>query len=122
MAPPFVYSSTTIPLLYVEALHIALETPLRTPIEERIITDTESGEVRDESAHILAKTPSGEEKCRQNILSAFEELKESNEKKKAAQTYKEVKEAITKLRRAAEEITLLGLVTGRCRVCQRLGM
>ena len=41
ITPPFVYSSTTIPLLYYETLHIALGTPLPTPIEDRIIADTE---------------------------------------------------------------------------------
>ncbi len=122
ITPPFVYSSTTIPLLYSEALNIALGTPPQTPLEEHITTDTDSGDVRYESGHILAKAPGEEEECKRNILSAFKDITGSTESKKVAQTHKEAQEAMTKLKRAAEEITLLGLVTGRCRVCQRLGM
>ena len=120
--PPFVYSSTTIPFLYDEALNIALGTPPRKSLEERIVVDTDSGEVRDEAGHILAKAPGEEEKCRQKILTAFKDLKESREAKKVTQTHKETEEIIIKLRRIVEEIKLLGIIPGRCRVCKRLGI
>ncbi len=89
---PCVYSSTTIPFLYNEALNIALGTRPRKPLEERIVIDTDSGEVRDETGHILAKTPGEEEKCRQKVLATFEELKDSSEAKKVTQTHKGAEE------------------------------
>ncbi len=119
---PFVYSTTTIPFLYNEALNIALGTPSPTSLGERIFVDTKSGEVRDESGHILAKTPGEEEQCKQKVLAAFEDLKKSTEVKKVTQTYIEAKESIPRLRRAIQEIKLLGIIPGRCLVCKRLGI
>ena len=120
-APPFVYASAA-STLRVEALYIALETPPPTKLEECITVDTETGEVRYESNRILAKAPGEEEEYKRNIISAFTDIQKLNELKKAAKTYKEVGETETKLRRPVEEIVLLGIVPGQCRVCRRLGI
>jgi len=62
------------------------------------------------------------EKCRANILDAFESLQIVSEIKKLQETYENLKASTYKARRATEEISLLRLVPGRCRVCRRLGI
>ncbi len=120
--PPFIYSLTAIPLLYTEVINLALRITLRTSLEKHISVDTESGEVRYGQDHILAKAPGKEEQCMQNILSAFTDLNESNEINRVIQTYIKVKDALIKVRKATEEIVMMGIIPGRCRVCKRLGM
>ena len=56
IASPFIYSYTTIPLIYGEALNIALgSTP--TVLEKHFTANTGSGEVRYKSGTILAEAP-----------------------------------------------------------------
>ena len=119
---PFVYLPNTVSVLYNEALNIALGNPPQTPLEERIVADSDSGEVMYESGHILAKTPGEEEKYRQDILAMFDKLKESAEVKEASHTYIEAEITGPRLRRTIEEIKLLGMIPGGCRVCKRLGI
>jgi len=120
-APPFVYSSAAV-LLHAEALHIALETPPTSSLQECITVNADSGEIMYELDRVLAKVPGEEDKYMRNILSAFIDLQTSDELERAGRTYKKVGEATTKLRRVAEEIRLLGVVPGQCRVCRRLGV
>ena len=62
------------------------------------------------------------EACRANIIKAFKKLGNSAEVGRIKATYKELSDITTKTRRLAEEINLLGLIPGQCRVCRRLGM
>ncbi len=120
--PPYIYSLTAITTLYTEALNLALGVTLRTSLEKYIGIDTESGEVRYEQDHILAKAPGEEEQCMRNILSAFTDLNQSTEMNRVIQTYKKVKDTLIKARSTTEEIVMMGIIPGRCRVCKRLGM
>ena len=121
VTPPFVYRNNAARLLYETALHRVIEIPDDTNLEGRIVADTVTGEVTYGGA-ILAKAPGNEEQCKKNILHAFHELEASSEAIRVAQTYRAVEELTTKAKRAVEEISLLKLVPGRCRVCRRLGL
>jgi len=70
---------------------------------------------------ILAHTPGREEECRKNILEALSELEVSQEMMSIKETYQVTEDLAAKARRAAQELLMLGLVPGQCRVCQRLG-
>lgn len=71
----------------------------------------------------IANTEEGkEEECVKGMLEAFKDLQASPEAKEAVATYSEAQKSTDSARRAVEEISLLGLVTGRCRVCSRLGI
>lgn len=121
IAPPFIFSYTAIPLICGEALNIALgNTP--SVLEEHVTANTRSGEVRYRSGTILAEVPGRELECRKNILDTLAELQQSDELAEVAQTYKKVEEVIPGLRRVTEELALLGVIPGRCRVCRRLGI
>ena len=119
--PPFLYYDNTVGLLYGEALSPRREVPERTEWEGRIVADAATGTVKHGGA-ILAEAPGREEKTRKNILKAFRRVQESAETTRVQETLREAKESAAKARRPVEEILLLGMVPGRCRVCQRLGV
>lgn len=120
--PPFLYSYTTLDLTYQAVLNRALGGEQVTRFEDRIVVDKEGGEVKYGSGTILAEAPGEEERCKANILAALKEALESTEAARVGQTYKELEEATMKARRTVEEILLLELVPGDCRVCRRLGL
>ena len=121
ITPPFLYSSST-DLLYKAALNRALEIPEGINIEERVIADTDKGEVRYNIGLVLAEAPGAVEECRANIRNAYVKLLAAGEVKSVAETYRNLEQSTANARRSVEEISLLGLVPSHCRVCQRLGM
>ncbi len=91
-------------------------------LEERLVADPDRQEVRYGPGTIFAENVNDAEKCMADILDAFESLQSVSEIKKLQQTYENLKTSTYKARRATEEISLLRLVPGRCRVCRRLGI
>jgi len=122
VTPSFVYIYTTSPLFFEVAIRRVLGIPGRTNPEEGIVTDTTTGEVKHGIGTILAKAPGKEEKCKRDLLAALKELPQSAEAVRVANTYKVLEESTTKARKAVEELLLLGLVLGQCRICRRLGI
>ena len=118
--PPYIYSYSTLDLVYQSVLDRALGVEQTTKLEDTITVDTESGVLWYDNKK-LAEAPGEEERCKANILAALKEALESREAAKVEPTYKELAEATMKARRAIEEILLMELVPGECRVCHRLG-
>lgn len=119
--PPFVYIYTAAYSFFEVAIRRVLGMPERTDPEDHTFVDLATGEVRL-GGSVLAKAPGKEEECKRNLLAALRELQESSEAVQVANTYKVVYEHTMKTRNAVEEISLLGLVPGQCRICRRLGM
>jgi hypothetical protein len=89
--------------------------------ENMIVADPRRGEVTYGRGLALAHAPGKEEECREAIIAAIAELLRSDEWISVLETFRRIKESATKARQAAEEIRLLGLLPGRCRICSRLG-
>lgn len=119
--PPFLYSYNVITPLYQEALYEAMGLPQKSKLQDSIVTDAGSGEVKL-GGFALGKAPGAEDECKKNILKALKKLKKSEEAKDVATSYRLVEELTAKTRRVVAEISLLGLIPGQCRVCRRLGM
>ena len=119
--PPFLLSYTSLDLTYKAVINRVLGVKQGTDFEDMVVTDKERGEVKYGTGTTLAEAPGEEERCKANILEAFKELTESTEAANVKQTQKELEEAITRAKRAVEDILLLELVPGECRVCGRLG-
>ena len=94
----------------------------RYKAEDSIVADSGKGEVRYGQGTGLAYAPGKEDECREDIISALSKLRESDEAKSATETFKTLEKSTAKARRTAEEIRMLGLVPGQCRICRRLGM
>ena len=119
--PPFVDIHTAAHLFFEVAIRRVLGMPERTDPEGRIVADTTTGEVKH-GGSVLAEAPGKEEECKINLLAASRELQGSSEAVRVANTYKAVYEHTMKTRKGVEEISLMGLVPGKCRICRRLGM
>lgn len=122
ISPPRLYSYTTVNLLYQAAVDSCLGITGEEKLENMIIADTETGRVRKGVGTILAEAPGAEVQCRANIIQAFEKLLLSAEIGQVSKTYEELEVIMPKTRRLVEEMSLLGMVPGRCRVCRRLSI
>ena len=120
-SPPFVHIQTAAHLFFEAAIHQALRTSEMKDLEDGIVADTAAGEVRY-GGSVLAKATGNEEECKRNLLAALRELQASPEAVRVADTYRILSEHTVKPRKAVEEISLLGLVPGQCRICRRLGL
>lgn len=118
---PFLYSYTALELLYKETLKKALGITVRIDLEHDIVI-APNGEVRYGAGTVLAEAPPRKEECRRGIIEAFSELWASPESGRAAATYREAETHAARARQLVEEISLLGLMPGTCRICRRLGM
>ena len=117
----YVYSYTTGPILYEAALESALKTGSKYNLEADVKADPNSGEVHYRHSS-LAKAPRDKEGCRENILTAYNELLQSSAMEHVVASYTGLLEISAKARQAIEEINLLGYIPGSCNVCRRLGM
>jgi hypothetical protein len=117
----FLYSSS-VDFLFQQMTQRLLQLADTGDLNSNIIADIEKGDVRYGAGTILAHAPGKEKECRQHILVALDELLSSNEAKSVISTYLAAEDLTTKARRIVEEISLLGLVPGQCRVCRRLGV
>lgn len=60
-------------------------------------------------------------KCLDRIISVFTSLPQTQEASEVRHTYRELAEITKTAKREIDELLLLNMVTGRCRVCRRLG-
>lgn len=118
---PFLCSYTAGHLLYKSALDSAFGTLRNDNMEDDMIADTQRGAVTYHNS-ILAEAPDHEEVTRSNILAAYRELLSSYELMHVINTFGILKESVTRVRQAVEEILLLGFIPGQCDVCRRLGL
>lgn len=120
-APPFLFSHTTGHLLYKSAMDSAFGSGHSGKMEDNIVADTQKGAVTYHNS-ILAVAPGHEEDTRSNILDAYREFLASDELMNVIITFRTLKESVTRVRQAVEEILLLGFIPGQCNICRRLGL
>jgi len=119
--PPFLCSYTLGPLLYQLAIDFAFSSYQSKNIEDDIIIDTGSGTIKYQNS-IMAEVLGNEEVTRANILNAYRKIIASDELKTVTISFGKLQEHAARVRQAAEEILLLGLITGQCSICKRLGL
>lgn len=121
-APPFLYSSSVTGILYQSALDKVLGAKFTDKPGDALVADTGRGVVRWGVGTLVAEAPSAEEKCKADILSAYEKVVNSDKAKSVKETYEQLEAMTLKARRAVQELSLLRLIPGQCRVCRRLGI
>jgi hypothetical protein len=87
-----------------------------------IKVEHDSGDIRYGSGTSLAHVPGVEQACMNSIIEVLDELLKSLEAKSVLETRRVCEELTAKVRRAAAEICMTGLLSGQCRVCRRLGI
>ncbi len=118
---PCLYASS-VGILLQPTIEWLLETTVTREPAENIDIDPESDEVRYNYGTAVAYAPGATQRCRDNIINALNELETSPEAKSVVITYRPNADSATKARRSAEEIDMMGLIPGQCRICQRLGI
>jgi len=91
-------------------------------VVDNIGADIDTGQVKYGEGTTLALAPGKEEDCKDNIIDALKELSKTEEIDTVINTYEEHKTSIDRASRAVDEIRMMGLVPGQCRICRRLGM
>ena len=116
----FLYSAS-VDFLFQEEINQLLKPASARNLMENIVAVPDTGRV-EHAGLSLARAPGSEEECRQHMLDTLDELRVFAEATSVINTYKVIKDLTARARRAAEEILMLGLVPGHCRICRRLGM
>ena len=132
IGPPFLYYNNTSDLICQivikqevvkqKAIKQKLNNQDEEDLEERITVDKNRGTVMCGVGSIMAECPGSEDKCRDNILEAFKALRKLNDIENVIKKYQGIEQPMMKAKQIAEEISLLGLIPGKCRVCERFGI
>jgi len=117
----FIYSHS-IDSLFQPAIQRMLGLANTGDLEDNIVADTNNGDIRY-GGTALAHAPGEKQKYREHILDSVNKLLQMHtEVRNIINTHKATEDLSTKAKRAAEEIYIMGLVPGQCRICRRLGM
>ena len=91
-------------------------------MEDRLAV-TDDGRVKDRRTEsTLVYLTDKAQASRRGMVQAFAGLEESEQAKGVTKTYEALAEYTVKAKRAVEQITMLGLVSGQCAICLRLGI
>jgi len=118
---PYLCSYTAGLAVYEACLRVELEGRKKEEFINELVCDTQSGCIKYRY-NILIEDRGNEEKCLQNILNAYKELLETPILEKIRKSREELSECSAKVKRAVEEIVLMGFIPGSCSSCQKLGM
>ncbi len=112
----------TIRLFYTVQIRKALGISDETNPQNRMFAG-EDGYVRNgEGGSELAYCPGKQQECREALIKAFNKIPDLTEVKKVIATDAELKNVSNKLKRILEDIRLMGLIPGRCRICSRISL
>ena len=90
--------------------------------EKRLIATEDGYVLHGEAGSEMAYCPGKQNECREGLIRAFEKIQNLPETKNVVSTEAELKSVSDKLKRPLEDIGLMGLVPGRCRICNRISL
>lgn len=112
----------TVKLFFTVQTHKALDIPDGTNLQERMVAG-DDGYIRNgEGGSKLAYCPGKQNECWEALLVVINKIPDLPEMKKFITTEAELKNMNSKLKRPLEDIRLMGLIPGRCRICSRVGL
>jgi hypothetical protein len=118
--PPFLYSRSA-ELIYAEAMAKAMDGKPKTDIAASLKADRKSGNVMS-GGTVMAVAPGREEEFAGYIHEVLGKVNDSDEATAVYYKHSALKQAYDKARGAAQDIVLLGMVPGLCRICRKLGL
>jgi hypothetical protein len=112
----------TVNLFYKIHMRKALGITDETNPQERMVA-SEDGYVRHGGGGSeMAYCPGKQEQCRKTLIKIFEEIPDLPEIKRVIATESELRNVCHKLKQHLEDIRLMGLIPGRCRICSRISL
>jgi hypothetical protein len=118
---PFIYPHT-VNLFYLVNMRKALGIPDGTNTQERITASGDDYVRHGDGGSELAYCPGKQNECQEALKRAFEKVVDTQEIKMIATTNSELTSMNNKLKQRLEDIQLMGLITGRCRICSRISL
>ncbi len=119
---PGVVYDFTVKLFYTVQIRKALGVPDGTNPQDRIAAGDDGYVRHGEGGSDMAYCPGKQNECRDALLRAYEKIPNLPETKKVISTESELKNVSSRLKRPLEDIRLMGLVPGRCRICSRISL
>jgi len=118
--PPFLFTRAA-ELICTEAMTRAMDGKPKTDIAALLKIDRKSGNVMS-GGTIMAVAPGREDEFAGYIREVLGKVNDSDETTRVYYKYDTLKQANGKARRAAEDILMLGMIPGLCRICRKLGL
>lgn len=119
--PDAVYDFT-VNLFYTVRIRKALGILDETNPQNRIVAGDDGYVRHGEGGSELAYCPGKQNECREALITAFNKIPDLPAIEKVISTEIELKNVSNKLKRPLEDIQLMGLVPGRCRICSRISL
>ncbi len=119
---PYLCSYTLGPLFYVATLRRAFHPDTGADLDKEITADTTQGVVAYPGSILAVKVMRNAAKTREDLVISLDALRKLPELERVMTTYHHLEAVGPKVRYAAEEIKLLGIVPGECDICERLGV
>ncbi len=119
---PDVVYDFTVELFRTVQTRKVLSIPDETSPQDRMIASDDGYVRHGKSGSELAYCPGKQDQCREALIRAFNNIPDLSETKKVITTEIELKNMSSKLKRLLEDIRLMGLVPGRCRICSRISL
>jgi hypothetical protein len=113
----FLYSYIAGDLFYRKTLRCAFGSDETTDWLNDIVV--EDGEVRL-GGSVISVAPGKEKECQEALVESFRGMQTLPESNRVVNTFKLLEEAVVRAGSAIEDVLILGMVTGRCRVCHKL--
>ena len=100
----------------------ALEISDETNLQERMVISDDGCIRHGEAGPELAYCPGKQNECREALLRVLEKIPDMPETRKVLAAEGELNVVSDKLKKSLEDIKLMGLVPGRCRICSRISL
>jgi hypothetical protein len=120
--PPFLYSYIAGLEMYKALLGVVIDNRSNLAFKKEIVADTRDGMVKFRNSMMVVGVSGQEEKCRDDIIKAFDDLLISPEFKNVRKAFQSTSQLAVAAEQAAQEFLLLGYFPGSCNICRRLGM
>jgi len=119
--PDAVYDFT-VKLFYTVRIRKALGILDETNPQNRIVASDDGYVRHGEGGSEMAYCPGKQDECREALITAFKKIPDLPAMEKVITTEIELKNVSSKLKRPLEDIRLMGLIPGRCRICSRISL
>jgi len=107
-------------LFYGVAINKALGIPDETNPQERIIATPDGYILNGVAGTKLAYCPGKQEQCRDKLIKVFNKIPDAPEFRNIPASNDDLRSAIKKAKQPLEDVHLLGLVSGQCRICSQV--
>ena len=113
---------STVQLLYTIVMRRNFGMSYPTYTEERLVASSDGYVRNGEGGTELVFCPRRTDDCRNALIAVFNKLPGTEEMKRVHATHLTLTNESNKLKQKLEDFQLMGLIPGRCRICNRMSL